>query len=105
MSSLATVRCSNPSSGAHSRDPFALPTLRTGNLQRHLLIAALLADVFDAGGALFRLDAVRRAAFAADRLDPGIALLDDEGLLFHRLADQALGLLTHRLLRHRPAPS
>ena len=87
----------------------ALPTLRTATnreaLQRHLLVAALLADVFDAGGALFRLDAVRRAAFSADRLDPGVALFDDEGLLFHRLADQPLGLLARRLFRHRPAPS
>ena len=78
---------------------------REASLQRYLLVAALLADVFHAGSALFRLDAVWRAAFAADRLDPGVALFDDERLLFHRLADQALGLLAHRLLRHRPAPS
>ena len=44
---------------------FAHPTNRD-HLQRHLLVAALLADVFDASRALFRLDAVRRAAFAAD---------------------------------------
>ncbi len=81
------------------------PSQTAKTLQRHLLVAALLADVLDAGGAFFGLDAVRRAAFAAHRLDPGVALFDDEGLLFHRFADQPLGLLAHRLLRHRPAPS
>src|SRR5258707_4422072 len=65
-----------------------------------LLVAALLAGEFDASGAFFGLDAVGRAAFAAGGLDPRVALLDDKGLLFHGLADQALGLLAHRLLRH-----
>jgi hypothetical protein len=74
------------------------------NLQRHLLVATLLADILDAGGALFGLDAVGGAAFAADCLDPGLALLDDERFLFHRFADQPLGLLAHRLFRHWPCP-
>ena len=69
--------------------------------QRLLLVPALLAGELDAGRAFFRLDAVRRAAFAAGGFNTGIALFDDDGLLFHRLADQALGLLAHRLLRHR----
>src|SRR5262245_63417240 len=43
---------------------------RTNTLKRYLLIAALLADIFDAGSALLGLNAVRRAAFAAHRLDP-----------------------------------
>src|SRR3954453_1907874 len=73
-----------------------------GFLQRFLLVAALLAGELDAGGTLFRLDAVWRTAFAASCLDPRVALFDDEGLLFHGLADQALGLLAHRLLRHTP---
>jgi len=71
-------------------------------LKRFLLVAALLAGEFDAGRALLGLEAVWRAAFAAGGLDPRIALFDDKGLLFHRLADQALSLLAHRLLRHRP---
>jgi len=41
-----------------------------------------------------------RAAFPANRLDAGIALLHDNGLARHCLADQALGLFPHRLLRH-----
>jgi hypothetical protein len=71
-------------------------------LERFLLLPALLAGKLDANLALLRLNAVRRTAFAADRLDAGIALLDDEVFLFHRLADQPLGLFAHRLLRHPP---
>ena len=67
-------------------------------------MSAFLADEFYAGCAFFGLDAVGRAAFATGRFDPRIALLDDDGLLFHRLADQSLGLFPHRLLRHRTAP-
>ena len=67
-----------------------------------LLVAALLAGEFDAGGALLGLQAVWRATFAASCLDPRIALLDGQGLLGHGLADQALGLLAHRLLVHPP---
>ena len=50
-------------------------------LKRFLLVVALLAGEFDAGGALLRQDAIGRAAFAAHRLDPGLALLDDDVLL------------------------
>jgi uncharacterized protein (DUF779 family) len=71
--------------------------------ERLLLVAALLAGEFHPGRALRRRDAIRRAAFAAGCLDAGVALLDDNGLALHRLADQALGFLTHRLLRH-PLP-
>jgi len=66
-------------------------------LKRLLLVPAILAGEFDAGLAPRRLDAVRSAAFAAHRLDAGIALFDDEGFLLHRLADHALGFLAHRL--------
>src|SRR5439155_20513916 len=69
-----------------------------GNLQRLLLLSAILADEFDAGFASGGLHAVGRAAFAAHLLDPGVALFHDKVLLFHRLADQALGLLAHRWL-------
>src|SRR4029078_12278346 len=68
-------------------------------LQRLLLVSAILASELDPGLAFFRLDPIRRAALAADGLDAGRALLDDDGLLFHRFADQALGLLTQRLFR------
>src|SRR4051794_15775743 len=74
---------------------------RTGAAsKRLLLLTAILAHEFRARLAPCRLHPVRRAAFAAHRLDPGIALLHDDGLLLHRLADQALRLLAHRLLRH-----
>src|SRR5204862_272297 len=66
--------------------------------QRRLLVPAFLADEFHPGHALGRRDAIRRAALSADRVDAGIALLDDNGLLRHRLADQALRLLAHRSL-------
>ena len=61
---------------------------------------ALFAGEFDPRRAFFRRDAVWGATFTAGRLDAGIALLDDDGLLFHRFADQPLGLFAHRLLRH-----
>src|SRR5438105_13610682 len=63
--------------------------------KRLLLVPAILAGVLHPRRASFGLQPVRRAAFAADRLDPGVALFDDEVFLFHRLADQALSLLTH----------
>ena len=69
-----------------------------------LLVPACLAGEFHAGRAFFSGDAIWRAAFSASRLDPGIALLNDNGLARHGLADQTLGLLAHRLLRHPPAP-
>src|SRR5256885_10705884 len=72
--------------------------------KRFFLVPACLAGEFDAGRAFFSRDAIWRAAFSASRLDPGIALLHDNGLARHGLADQALGLLAHRLLRHPPAP-
>ena len=75
---------------------------KRNSLKRFLLVPALLAGELDAGRTLLRLEAVGSAAFAAGGLDPGVALFDDEGLLFHGLADQALGLLAHRLLRHQP---
>ena len=65
--------------------------------QRLLLVAALLAGEFHPRRASIGRDAVGRAAFAADRLDPGMALLHDEGLACHGFADQALGLFPHRL--------
>src|ERR1700739_2105933 len=43
-------------------------------LKRFLLVSAFLAGEFDATLAFFGLDTVRRAAFAADRVDPGVAL-------------------------------
>ena len=73
-------------------------------LKRLLLVSALLAGEFDTGRALCGRDAIWRAAFSAGSLDPGIALLNDNGLARHGFADQALGLLAHRLLRHSPAP-
>ena len=73
-------------------------------LQRFLLVPALLAGEFDAALAFWRLHPVRGAALAADRLDPGIALLDDDGLLFHRFADQALGLLSQGLFGQSSSP-
>jgi len=77
---------------------------RSRSLQRLLLMPAILAGELDSGLTLFRLDPVRGAALAADRLDAGRALLDDEGFLFHRFADQALGLLTQRLFRQSSSP-
>src|SRR4051812_42776716 len=74
-------------------------------LQRLLLMPALLAGELDAALALFRLDPVRRAALSADRFDAGRALLHDEGLLLHRFADQALGLLTQGLFRQSSSPT
>ena len=69
-----------------------------------LLVSALLAGEFDAGRALCGRDAIWCAAFSANSLNAGIALLHDDGLARHGFADQALGLLAHRLLRHSPAP-
>src|ERR1700754_3862772 len=43
--------------------------------QRLLLVPTILAGIFDAGFAPRSLQPVRRAAFAAHRLDAGIALL------------------------------
>ena len=85
---------------------FAIAAIATAekSSERRLLVSALLAGELDAGRALFRLQAVGRAAFAAGGLDPRVALLDDKGLLFHGLADQALGLFPHRLLGHPSAP-
>src|ERR1700722_8583018 len=68
--------------------------------QRLLLVAALLAGEFHPGCALFRRDTVRGTAFAAKRLDAGIALFHDQRLARHGFADQALGLLPHPFLRH-----
>ena len=69
-----------------------------------LLVSALLAGEFDAGRAPCGRDAIWRAAFFANRLNAGIALLHDDGLARHGFADQALSLLAHRLLRHSHAP-
>ena len=74
------------------------------NLQRLLLVSAILAGELDAALAFFRLNPVWRAALAADSLDAGRALLHDDGLLFHRFADQALGLLTQGLFRQSSSP-
>ena len=68
--------------------------------ERHLLVPALLAGEFHAGRALFSRNAIWRAAFSANSLNAGIALLHDDGLARHGLADQALGLFAHRLLGH-----
>src|SRR5258708_4720691 len=74
-------------------------------LQRRLLVSAFLADELDAGLALGGRDLVGRAAFAAGGIDAGVALLDDDGLAFHRLADQPLGLFTHcSLVDHDALP-
>src|SRR5580692_11403177 len=74
-------------------------------LQRLLLVPAFLAGKFDARRAFFRREAVGRAAFAANGLDSGIALLHDERLERHGFADQAFGLFPLRLLRHLSAPA
>src|SRR6202008_1019112 len=66
-------------------------------------VPAFFACVLDARLASFGLNTVRCAALPADRLNAGGPLLDDNILLCHRLADQALGLLAHRLLRHSPS--
>jgi hypothetical protein len=63
-----------------------------GASKRLLLVAALLAGEFRTRGAFLRRDAIWRAAFAASRLDAGIALLNDNGLARHGFADQPLGL-------------
>src|ERR1700744_1315703 len=78
------------------------------NLKRFLLVPAFLAGELDARLATLGLNAVRRTALAADRLDAGRTLLDDDVLLCHRLADPALRLFAHRLLGHfffHPFPS
>src|SRR5579862_2333127 len=84
-----------------TRDGLLL-AMMTESLQRLLPVPALLARELHPRRTLFGQHAVWRAALAADRLDPGIALLHDDRLLRHGFADQALGLLAHRLLRHRP---
>src|SRR4051794_18035522 len=71
--------------------------------ERLLLVPALLAGEFHAGRALFSRNAIWRTAFSASSLDPRVALLHDNGFARHGLADQALGLLPHRLLGHPPA--
>src|SRR6266581_4398139 len=73
-------------------------------LQRLLLVSAFLAGEFHPPLASFGRKAVRRAAFPAGRLDTGLALLDDEGFLFHRFADQPFSLFPHRLFRHPSSP-
>src|SRR5689334_158082 len=89
---------------ARRKRAFAQPTNRRSRLQRLLLVATVLAGKLDPACAAFGRKAVRRTAFAADRLDPRIALLDDEVAFFHGFADQALGLFPHRLLRHGSTP-
>jgi hypothetical protein len=69
-------------------------------LQRPLLVAAFLAGVGNAGLAWRRRDSVGRAALAADGFDPGIALLDGDGLALQRLSHQSLGFVALRLFRH-----
>jgi len=80
------------------------PTDKTASfrpaLQSVLLVAAFLARVFHARLALRRGNAVWCAALAAFGLDPGLALLDGNGLLLHGLPDQPFGLLAHCLFRH-----
>jgi hypothetical protein len=51
--------------------------------ERHLLVPALLAGEFHAGRALFSRNAIWRAAFSANSLNAGIALLHDDGLARH----------------------
>src|SRR6478609_4901130 len=87
-----------------SSGPLKMRIYTGGALQRLLLVPAILAGELDAGLALWRLHTVRGAAFTANGLDPGIALLDDDGFLFHRFADQALGLLTQGLFRQSSSP-
>src|SRR5882757_2795165 len=65
-------------------------------------MSAFLAGKLHAGHTLCGRDAIWRATFSASRLNAGIALLNNNGLARHRFADQALGLLTHRLFRHSP---
>src|SRR5262249_38029661 len=89
--------------------PITAASARSSNrigrrLKRLLLLAAILAGELHAARASFGLQPVRRAAFAADRLDPRVALLDHEIAFFHGLADQPLGLFPHRLFRHRSTP-
>ena len=71
--------------------------------ERHLLVPTFLAGEPYPGRAFFGRDTVWRTAFAAGRLDAGVALLDDDGLLRHRFADQPLGFFAHRLLHRHPA--
>ena len=94
-----------PRRKATSQVPYNRPRNDDGGAsKRLLLVAALLAGEFHPRAAFLRRDAIWRAAFAASRLDAGIALLNDNGLARHGFADQALGLFPHRLLRHSPAP-
>src|SRR5258705_4355441 len=86
------------------RDPLAPRNDGGGFSKRLLLVPAFLAGEFHPGRAFFSRDAIWRAAFSANSLNAGIALLHDNGLARHSLTDQALGLLAHRLLRHPPAP-
>lgn len=69
-------------------------------LHRPLFVVAFLAAVFDARLARRRVHFIDRAAFAALRLDPGVALLDRNGLFRHRFADQTFRLFAHFLFRH-----
>lgn len=68
--------------------------------QRLLLLAAFLAPEGYACLSRSRRDAIGRAAFAAFRLDPRLALLDGDAFALQRFLDQAFGLVAHRLLRH-----
>src|SRR5262245_48020957 len=70
-------------------------------LKRGLFMSAGLAAECDPARAALGRDAVGGAAFAANRLNARVALFHDKSPLFHGFADQPLGLLPHRLLRHR----
>src|SRR5690349_14637907 len=63
--------------------------------QRLLFVPTVLAGEGDPRFSLGHLDAIPGPALAADRLQAGRGLLDGDGLLLHRLADQPLGVLAH----------
>jgi hypothetical protein len=71
-----------------------------GALQRHLLVAALLARVGDAELSGGRRYSIWGAAFSAFGFDSGIALLDGDGFALQRLFHQPLGFVAHGLFRH-----
>ena len=75
------------------------PPISQQGLQTHLLLSAFLAREFNAPFAAHGVGAIRRAAFSAFGFDARFALGDGQLLLFHCLANEALGFAAQILLR------
>src|SRR5262245_60281732 len=107
VTSGAIMVCSLACYSEHDLFRKPVPTFRDHALaatsQGSLLVPAFLACVLDAGFPFRRRHAVLSSALSTYGLDPRRALLDGDGFLFHRLPDQAFGLLAQGLLGHSPS--